>query len=127
MQYIELVAILAVTQLIFFAMATGAARAKSGIKAPAISGDEKYERAYRVQLNTVELIIPFLVALYLSAQYWSTLVVAGIGAIYLVGRMIYWRAYMKEPTSRALGFGLSMFPTLILILMALVGVIKGFF
>jgi hypothetical protein len=51
--------------------------------------------------------------------------VAGIGAIYLVGRFIYWRAYVSNPASRSLGFGLSIGPVFILALAALVPAVLG--
>ena len=48
------------------------------------------------------------------------------GAVYLLGRMIYWRAYSKDPASRSLGFGLSIFPILAMLLATLVGIVmKG--
>ena len=59
MQYIELVAIMAVLQFLSFGALTGRARRQSGLKAPAIIGHEGFERMYRVQMNTQELLIAF--------------------------------------------------------------------
>jgi uncharacterized MAPEG superfamily protein len=50
--------------------------------------------------------------------------VAGAGAVYLVGRVVYWRAYVKEPASRTLGYALSFIPTVGLLLAALVGAVR---
>lgn len=125
MPLVELVAILAALQLIFFGIMCGAARRKSGLKAPAVTGDEGFERAYRVQVNTIELIIAFLPALIIAGRYWSEVIVAGIGAIYLVGRIIYWRSYVSAPESRALGFALSMLPIFALVILALIGIIMA--
>jgi uncharacterized MAPEG superfamily protein len=127
MPLVELVAMLAALQLIFFGVMCGAARRKAGLKAPAVTGDEGFERAYRVQVNTVELIIAFLPALIIAGRYWSDFIVAGIGAIYLVGRMIYWRSYVSAPESRSLGFALSMLPTLALVILALIGIVMALF
>ena len=55
MQYVSLVTLLLVIQYLIFTMMVGAARSKSGIKAPAVTGDEQFERAYRVQMNTLEM------------------------------------------------------------------------
>jgi glutathione S-transferase len=45
----------------------GRAREKYGIKAPSVTGHENFERAYRVQMNTVEQMVFFLPALWLCA------------------------------------------------------------
>jgi len=122
MQYVELVAILAVLQFFFFGVMTGQARRVSGLKAPAITGDEGFERMYRVQINTLETLVAFMPALLLAGKYWPSAVVASIGAVYIIGRFLYWRAYVTNPAKRAIGFILSILPTLFLILLALGGV-----
>ncbi len=123
MQYVELVAILAVLQFLVFGFLTGGERRKSGLKAPAMTGDVGFERMYRVQMNTLELLIQFLPALFLAAKYWSPAWVAGLGTVYLLGRLIYWRAYVSNPSTRTLGFALSIFPILILCFLALAGIL----
>ncbi len=122
MQYVELVAVLAVLQFFFFGMMTGRARAKSGLKAPAMVGDEGFERMYRVQMNTLEVLVIFLPVLFIAAKYWPTVLVAGLGLVYLIGRFIYWRAYVSDPSKRGLGFALSILPSILLALLALVGI-----
>ncbi len=123
MQYVELVAILAVLQFFFFGFMTGQARRKSGLKAPAITGDDGFERMYRVQINTLETLVAFLPAIFLAGKYWPSLLVAGIGVVYIIGRFIYWRAYINDPAKRGIGFMLSMIPTFVLIALALVGIV----
>ncbi|MGB7183475.1 MAG: MAPEG family protein [Burkholderiaceae bacterium] len=127
MQYVELVAVLAVFQFLLFGALAGRARGKSGLKAPAISGDVGFERMYRVQMNTLELLIAFLPALFLAAKYWPTPWIAGLGAIYLVGRFMYWRAYVSAPSTRGLGFMLSLLPTMLLAAAALLGIVQALF
>lgn len=121
MNYVDLVAVLALVQLFAFGMLVGQARGKYGVKAPAITGAEPFERMYRVQMNTVELIVLFLPALYICSRYWPAWAVAGLGAVYLFGRVLYWRAYTESPAKRGLGFVLSSAPILILMLGALAG------
>ena len=121
MNHIDIVAVIAVLQLIFFSVLVGQARGKYGVAAPAVVGHELFERAYRVQMNTMELLVAFLPALFLAGKYWSQPVVAAVGAVYVLGRFIYWRAYMGTPKSRGLGFGLSFLPVLLLLVAALVG------
>lgn len=123
MQYVELIALLAVLQFFFFGMMTGRARAKSGLLAPAMTGDEGFERMYRVQMNTLEVLVLFMPSLFIAAKYWPTMLVAGLGVVYLIGRFIYWRAYVGDPTNRALGFILSILPSIILAGLALVGIL----
>lgn len=123
MQIVELVAVIAVIQFLFFGALTGRARGQSGLKAPAVTGHEGFERMYRVQMNTLELLIAFLPVLFLAARYWPTSLVAGLGVVYLIGRLIYWRAYVSDPSKRTIGFVLSMFPTLFLAILALVGIV----
>jgi glutathione S-transferase len=127
MQMVEFIAALAVLQFLTFGALTGRARAKSGLKAPAMTGDAGFERMYRVQMNTMEVLIAFLPALLLAAQYWPDYLVAGLGAFYVIGRHLYWRAYVRAPETRGLGFGLSILPTIALALLALVGAGLSFF
>ena len=125
MNYVDLVALLAVAQLVFFSILVGRARGRYGIKAPAVSGHEGFERAYRVQMNTLELMVAFLPALFIAAKYWPQTWVAAAGAVYLIGRLLYWRSYVAAPASRGLGFGLSMLPILALVIGGLVGALRG--
>lgn len=124
MPYVDLVALLALLQLVWFGILVGQARGRYGVKAPAVSGHELFERAYRVQMNTIELLVVFLPSLYIAARYWPVTWVAGIGAIYLLGRLVYWRLYMAEPARRGPGFALSMLPILALLLGGLVGAVR---
>ncbi len=122
MAYVELVAIFALLQFFAFGALTGKARRLSGLKAPTMIGDEGFERMYRVQMNTLEMLIAFLPALFLAAKYWPALWVAGLGVVYLIGRHLYWRAYVSKPSTRGTGFMLTMVPTLALLALALLGV-----
>jgi glutathione S-transferase len=125
MKFIDLAALVALLQLFFFWGLVGRARGKYGIKAPAVTGHELFERAYRIQMNTIELIVLFLPALYLAAKYWSPTYAAIAGAIYISGRFLYWRTYMSAPESRQLGFALSIGPIVVLLLASLVGIIRA--
>ena len=125
MNYIDLVAVLAVLQLLMFAILVGRARGLYNVKAPATSGHEMFDRAYRVQMNTLELMVAFLPALYIAARYWPASYVAAAGAVYLVGRLVYWRSYTAAPASRGIGFALSMVPILALLIAAMVGIVRS--
>ena len=123
MHYIHLVAALAVLQFFFFGIIVGRARARFGVKAPATTGNEHFERAFRVQMNTLEQLTGFLPALYIAGQFWPPTYVAAVGIVYLVGRFVYWRSYIADPTSRGLGFLLTVSPTFLLLTAGVAGAV----
>ena len=125
MEYVALVTLLLVLQYFIFTLLCGAARAKSGIQAPAVTGDENLERAYRVQMNTLEQLMMVLPALWLSAMYFDSLVAALLGLVFFVGRVLYRAGYMKDPAKRGPGFGIGFLATLGLVGTALWGVIAS--
>ena len=124
MVWVDIVGLLAVLQLIVFGILVGRARGLYGVKAPATTGHPVFERYYRVQMNTVETLIPFLPALWLAAKYWSPRWAAILGAVYLVGRIVYLLEYVKDPDKRGPGYGLSAIPTMALIVAALVNALR---
>ena len=116
MHLVTIVITLALLEYIAFAMLVGGARGKYGVKAPAVTGHEMFERYYRVQMNTLELLVVFVPAIWLFADYFDPRWAAGLGAVYLVGRLVYFRSYVKDPASRGAGFGLSLLPILAMVL-----------
>ena len=124
MAWVDAVGLLAVVQLFIFGSMVGWARGKYGVAAPATTGHPIFERYYRVQMNTVECLLVFLPSLWLAAKYWSPRYAAILGAIYLVGRVVYLTAYVKDPKTRGLGFSLSMGPAAVLVVAALIGAIR---
>jgi uncharacterized membrane protein YecN with MAPEG domain len=122
MNPIHLVGLLAVAQYLCFGFCVAMARGRYGVKAPATTGDERFERYYRVQMNTLELLAAFLPSLWIAAQYWNPLWMAAIGAVYLIGRLVYFRAYVRDPGSREIGFILSLGPIAVLLFAGLAGV-----
>lgn len=125
MQYVELIVIIAVIQFLFFGVMTGKARVKYGVKAPATTGEEGFERMYRVQMNTLEMLVIFIPVIFIASNYWSPFLTAGLGLVYIVGRFIYWRAYVTEPKSRGLGFMLSLVPSMLLMALSVVGIVMS--
>ena len=125
--WVELVAVLAALQLLLFGVLSAKARAASGLKAPAMTGDVQFERMHRVQMNTVELLLVFYPALFVASQHWAAWAVAPLGAVYLLGRMVYWRSYTRDPATRTMGFTLSIAPVVVLLIFALVGSVMAIF
>jgi uncharacterized membrane protein YecN with MAPEG domain len=127
MAYIDIVTGLALLQFIYFGFQVGGARTKYQVKAPAITGNEIFERYFRVQQNTLEQLIVFIPGLYLFSHYFNPLWAAGLGVIYLIGRQVYFAGYVKDPAKRGPGFGLSFLPTVALIGGGLVGAVLNLF
>jgi glutathione S-transferase len=125
MAYVNIVTALAVLQFIVFGYKVGAARERFGITAPAVTGNEVFERLFRVQQNTLEQLIAFLPAIYLFSRYFNPLVAAALGVVYLAGRQLYEAAYVKDPARRGAGFLLTILPTVILLLGGLIGAVRG--
>ncbi|WP_337185484.1 MAPEG family protein [Phenylobacterium sp.] len=102
--YVAIVTLLALLTYFWMGLQVGRARGKSGIAAPAMTGDPVLERAIRAHVNTLEWLPLFLVPLWLFAIYWSDLVAAIVGLVWIVGRILYQRGYVADPKKRELGF-----------------------
>jgi uncharacterized membrane protein YecN with MAPEG domain len=124
MAYVDIVTALALLQFVVFGFKVGKARARYGVKAPAVTGNDTFERYFRVQQNTLEQLIVFLPGLYLFSHYFRPQVAAVLGAIYLIGREIYAFTYVKDPARRGVGYGLTFLPTVILVVGGLFGAVR---
>jgi glutathione S-transferase len=122
-----LVTILAIVLYFFMGAKAGQMRAKHNIKAPAVSGAPEFERAFRVQMNTLEHLPVFIPLLWLATIYfsWLPLAVPAIGVVWVIGRAMYMEAYLKDPEKRGPGFGVSALAEILLLLMSLIGVINA--
>ena len=125
MPWVDLVTLLAVLEFLGLVWLVGKARVRYSVCAPATTGNEHFERWFRVQQNTLETMIMFLPALWIAAHYWSAGWMAAIGAIFLVGRVIYLISYVRDPRTRTLGYVLSIAPVGILVVFGLVGILKS--
>ncbi|WP_247664428.1 MAPEG family protein [Ideonella alba] len=125
MTAVHLLAIAALLQYFVFSTIVGWARGKYGVAAPAVSGHPVFERHYRVQMNTLELLVMLLPALWLAGQFWSPTAAVVGGLVYLVGRGVYALSYVRNPASRTAGFALSIGPTLTLLIGAVVGMLRA--
>jgi glutathione S-transferase len=123
MAYVDIVTVLAILQFIVFGFQVAGARGKYGVKAPATTGNEIFERLFRIQQNTLELLVGFIPGIYLFSRYFNPLWAAALGVVYLAGRQIYAASYAKDPSKRSLGFGLSFLPMVALLIGGLIGAI----
>jgi glutathione S-transferase len=103
------------------AMAVGQARVKHKVMPPASTGPEAFERAVRVQQNTLEQLVFFLPTFWLAAllsnQAWASL----LGFVWVGARVAYGIGYRLEPGKRGPGFGISFLSSAVLLVMAIVG------
>ena len=116
---VAIVSLVALLLYIVMGFRVGQARAKFGVAAPAISGHEDFERVFRVQANTLEWLPIFLTSLWLFALYWDDRVAAGLGVVWIIGRVLYMTGYSKAAASRSTGFLVQMAATAVLLIGAL--------
>ncbi|MBR0812429.1 MAPEG family protein [Bradyrhizobium diazoefficiens] len=99
-----LVTLLAIAFYFFTSINVSRLRTKTGVKVPAMSGHPDFERAFRIQMNMLEWMPIVLPALWLFAIYISDAVAAGLGAVWIIGRIVYFIGYSKAAAKRGLGF-----------------------
>lgn len=103
----SLVTLLTVLLMFVTSVIVGKARVKYEIKAPATSGHEMFDRAYRVQMNTIEAALMLLPSLWIYAVFNGETGAFVMGVFWLLGRAWYAQAYLADPTRRGFGFGIA--------------------
>ncbi len=105
----------------------GKMRGQHKILAPATSGHPEFDRAYRVQMNTIEQLVLFLPLLWLATLYFHTIawLPAAFGLVWSIGRIVYMQAYMADPSKRSLGFGIGALATVGLLILAIIGIVQS--
>lgn len=109
------------TLLVYFWMAVRVARTRvrTGILAPAMTGDPVLERTIRAHGNTLEWLPIFLPSMWLLAFYWSDAVAAAVGVVWIAGRILYFTGYVDAPERRRPGFFIQVCAVAILLFGAL--------
>ena len=116
---VAIVTLAALLAYFWMSLQVARARGKSGIQAPAMTGDPQLERAVRVHYNTLEWLPIFLGSMWLFALYWNDYVAAGLGFIWIGGRVVYALGYMADPGKRGTGFLIQSLATGVLLFGAL--------
>jgi glutathione S-transferase len=111
----------------FTAFRVGMLRGKYGIQAPACSGHPAFDRAYRVQLNTLEqmaIVLPLLwvATIFPTGPAWLP---ALIGLIWVAGRIFHSQSYMADPEKRVAGAMIGGLINLTLLVLGIAGLIRG--
>lgn len=107
------------------AMAVGQARVKHKVMPPATTGPEPFECAVRVQQNTLEQLVFFLPTFWLAALLGSPDWASLLGFIWVGGRVAYGVGYRIAPGKRGPGFGISFLSSVVLLVMAILGVFRA--
>ncbi len=123
MDFVAFVTLLLLAQYLFFMAMTGKARDELGITAPATTGDEVFERILRVQLNTLEQLMVTLPAMWLCAHYFNASFAGIMGLVFFTGRVLYRKAYIAEPGTRATGMIMGFLANVLLLISAAFGVV----
>ena len=112
--------------LVYFVLTinVGIARGKYNVPAPSMTGDPNFERALRVQQNTLEQLIFFLPLLWIFSYYVSELWGAILGGIWVLGRVLYAWGYYQAANKRGLGFGISSLSGMALLLGSLITLVN---
>jgi glutathione S-transferase len=124
MVWVSAVVLLAVLQYLVIGLLVGRARIKYKIVAPACTGDPIFERWFRVQQNSLELLIAFIPSMWLFGGWVSQTLATGIGIVFIAARIIYAVQYVKDPRTRELGAALSFLTTIILVVGGLYGLLR---
>jgi glutathione S-transferase len=109
-----IVTCLAVAFYFFTSTQVARARARYGVKLPAISGNADFERIFRVQMNTLEWMPIFLPSLWLFAIYISDAAAAVVGLVWIIGRIVYFIGYREAVARRSPGFAIQALACIIL-------------
>ena len=125
-QHLPAIVVLLTVLLQFGTMwAAGHAREKYGIKAPAVTGHPGFERALRVQMNTLESTVMFLPSLWLAVQYGSSLWAGVAGLVWVFGRVWYAVAYLQDASKRGPGYMVSMAGWAATLVLGVIGLVRA--
>ncbi len=125
-QHLPAIVVLLTVLLQFGTMwAAGHARSKHGIKAPAVTGHPAFERALRVQMNTLESTVMFLPSLWLAVQYGFPLWGGLAGLVWVLGRVWYAVAYLQDASKRGPGYMVSSVGWVATLLLGVVGLARA--
>ncbi len=125
MELVYLTILLALVEYTIFTALVGRARARYGIKAPAMTGHPDFERTNRVHYNMLENLATFIPTVLLFAIYLDARWAAGLGFLFVIGRAAYAIGYLQAAEKRAVGAGISGLTNIALLLGALFGVIRA--
>jgi len=119
--WLALVVLAALVQYFYFGILVGRSRSRTGVAAPATTGDPAFERTLRVQENTLEQLVIFVPAAFLFGHYVSWGLGALVGVVFIVGRAMYAAGYITDAAKRGPGFLVTVVAQAILVVGAILG------
>lgn len=120
------IALVTIAALIFYAytgMRVAQMRRKHNVVAPAMTGAPEFERAFRVQMNTLESLVIFLPLLWLAGTFFNRWVAIVLGIAWIAGRVLYMQGYMESAEKRETGALVAGVALGLLLLISVLGVI----
>ncbi|WP_448561406.1 MAPEG family protein [Trichothermofontia sp.] len=115
---------LALLMYLVITINVGRARFQYKVPPPQMTGDPDFERVVRVQQNTLEQMVFFLPALWLFCLYVDPRWGAGLGAVWILGRILYAIGYYQAADKRGPGFAIGSLSSMALLLGALIGILR---
>jgi hypothetical protein len=76
-------------------------------------------------MNTLEQLVVFIPSIVLFGQYLSAYIAAALGVLFIIGRAVYFRGYVKSAQARHVGFLLGAFPSMVLLVGGLIGALRA--
>ena len=83
-----------------------------------------FERFYRAHQNTLEQLVLFIPAIVAAGYFSHALIAAAVGLLFIVGRALYFRSYVKDPESRGTGMIMTLIASVVLLAMGLIGAVR---
>ena len=127
MEHTVLVILLALAQFTWFTFRVGGARSKYNVTAPKTTGDENWERLFRVQQNTMEQLVIFIPTMVTFSLYVSALWGLVPGILFLLGRQLYSYQYVNKPGGRVPGMAMTLLANAVLLVGSLIGLLLKIF
>jgi glutathione S-transferase len=121
------VTVLTVFLGLYTMMLVGRMRGKHNVQAPAVTGAPEFERAFRVQMNTLEQVVLFLPVLWLATVYpvVSGYLAPGLGLVWIIGRVLYASGYVAEAAKRSSGFLIAGIALIGLLILSIIGIVHA--
>ena len=123
--FAALVTSLALIMYFVVTINVGRARVKYNVQPPNTTGNPDFERVIRVQQNTLEQMVPFLPALWLFSLLVDPKIGAGLGGVWIFGRILYAWGYYQAAEKRGPGFGIAFLAQVALVLGSLYGAVMN--
>jgi glutathione S-transferase len=114
--FLPIITVLALLLYFGLGIGVGIARVKYRVSPPQITGNEAFERVFRVHQNTLEQIVIFIPTLWIFALTVNNNVAVLLGIIWLIGRVFYAWGYYISAEKRVAGNAVSSLATIVLLL-----------